>query len=189
MRKKQTSKNKRRLTGEVTSWTKCLSVSLLVSGYFSRLTIEIMHTDIEQNSAIKSLIDDMILKDLVVESSRRTFSSRHDGWGSRTASRGVEEWQGRAQLKEEMSERGRTIEPKSLRMRIEDEGKGEVEVLKMCILFLLPRMRGVATYSEQNDPSDDGGRWSDAWRGLELTKGCISKRPIGHDAFAGTRES
>lgn len=34
-------------------------------------------TDIKQNSAVKPLIYDMVLKDLVVESLRTSFSSRH----------------------------------------------------------------------------------------------------------------
>jgi hypothetical protein len=35
------------------------------------------HTDIKKNSAIKSLVDDVVLKDLIVQGTRGTLSSRH----------------------------------------------------------------------------------------------------------------
>jgi hypothetical protein len=63
-------------TGEVTSWTKCLSIQKLVS--CSAKERRSLHTDVEQNCAVESLIYDMVLENLIVESLRTTVGSGHD---------------------------------------------------------------------------------------------------------------
>ena len=70
-----------KLTGDVTSWTRCRSFDQLLSAI---LFIETMkhkerenHTDVEKNCAIKLLVNNVCREDLVVKSLRSTHGSRH----------------------------------------------------------------------------------------------------------------
>ena len=63
-------------TGEVTSWTRCLS-SLHVSHFHLDVRCPACCTDIEQDGPVISFVNDVSVKDLVVQGTRRTDRSRH----------------------------------------------------------------------------------------------------------------
>jgi hypothetical protein len=66
-------------TGEVTSWTRCLSSTVLAWADDRGDSIQWLLTDIEQDCAIELLVHNVVLKDLIVEGLRATFGSRHRG--------------------------------------------------------------------------------------------------------------
>ena len=66
------------LTGEVTSWTKCLSVqSVSMCVDICGRECRCWHTDVEQDCAIEPLIYNMVLEDFIVQRSRSILSCRH----------------------------------------------------------------------------------------------------------------
>ena len=64
-------------TGEVTSWTRCLSARRLANPAKAQRVSS--RTDIQQDGSIVGLVDDMVVKDLIVQRSRLLDNSGHDG--------------------------------------------------------------------------------------------------------------
>ena len=65
-----------KLTGEVTSCTRCLSI-LIVSHSIWQASRNHLLTDVQQYSSVGSLIHDVVLKDFIVKGTRRRIGGRH----------------------------------------------------------------------------------------------------------------
>lgn len=63
-------------TGDVTSWTRCLSAHLSCQ-YRTRRTHNVKRTNVKEDCAIVLLLDNVVLKDLVVQSLWRFHGRRH----------------------------------------------------------------------------------------------------------------
>ena len=69
-------------TGDVTSWTRCLSVENVSSTTPAgplrsyKTAIEV-HTDIQENGTVFGLVDNMVTEDLIVQGSRLADNARH----------------------------------------------------------------------------------------------------------------
>jgi hypothetical protein len=61
----------------VTSWTRCLSGKTLDTAADYAILSQWALTNVKQDCAIKLLIHNVVLEDLIVEGLRATFSSRH----------------------------------------------------------------------------------------------------------------
>lgn len=67
------------LTGEVTSWTRCLSMRASAILAQSCKPPMLLLTDIDQKGSIVSFIHDMVFQDLIVQRTRRGHGRRHFG--------------------------------------------------------------------------------------------------------------